>query len=833
MTRLFLRQTLIFLPFLFSTILGAQVNTELSSGEIYNRLQKANTLGSVLYIAAHPDDENTRLITYLANREDLRTAYLSLTRGDGGQNLIGTEIGAEIGVLRTQELLAARRIDGGEQYFTRAVDFGYSKSAKETMEKWDREKILADMVWVIRSFKPDVIITRFPTESYSGHGHHTASAILAEEAFDLAGDPNSFPEQLKHVQPWQATRHYVNVSSWWNKNIENDAKGSPDYVTMDAGEYSPLLGKSYAEIAAKSRSQHKSQGFGAEIPRGKATEYLRYVKGEKADPEKGIMDGVNISWSKIEGGESIGNILNKIIDNYDPLKPQESVAALLEAYNKIQEIDNEHWRQIKSKELKTLIAACAGIWLESYTDNQSTSPGSELHIKSDLILRSDLDVKVNFIRVLNEEIDSGFELEENTLVKKDYQINLPVDLPNSNAYWLNEPYENTFLVKDQTKIGKPENDPGLVVNFNLTISGTSIDFERPVMYKTVDPVKGEIYSPLRILPALTVNFESEAFIFTNTNAQSIPVKVSAHKDNMQAELKLSVPENWTVSPKSYTLSFSNKDEEKTFLFDVSPGEASVSGNINATVLVGNENYSQSLSEIEYDHIQSQIVLSPAKAELVYINFKPGIERIAYIKGPGDEVAKYLRAVGYTVNEFEASAISGVDLSNYEAVVTGIRAYNTDEDLNNIHDQLNGFVNAGGTLIVQYNTNRGLIADQIGPYSFNISRERVTVEEAEPTFLQDSHKLFNYPNKISQDDFKGWVQERGLYFADEWAPEFTPLIEWNDPGEKPLKGALIVAPYGKGHVVYTGISFFRELPAAVPGAYRLFANILSLSSADDQ
>ena len=346
---------------------------QMNASEIKLALNKLNTLGSVLYVAAHPDDENTRLIAYMANERLVRTGYLSLTRGDGGQNLIGTEKGPLMGVVRTQELLEARKVDGGEQFFTRAVDFGYSKTPEETFIKWDKQAVLADVVWAIRKFKPDVMITRFPPTSKAGHGHHTASAILAAEAFDLAGDKNAFPEQLTYTTVWQPKRLLLNASTWWDKELPQKAKDNPtEYTTVDIGTYNTLLGKSYGEIAAESRTMHKSQGFGSAKQRGSKLEYLKLLKGEPFKTD--VLDGVNLSWKTVNGGEAIEKLLTKAITNFNAEQPELIVPTLLEAHQLLNKLpDSNKWKWIKLSKIRTVIANCAGLFVEVTANDYSTS----------------------------------------------------------------------------------------------------------------------------------------------------------------------------------------------------------------------------------------------------------------------------------------------------------------------------------------------------------------------------------------------------------------------------------------------------------------------------
>lgn len=815
---------------------SAQFPERSSSSELYHELVKASETASVLYMAAHPDDENTRLISYFENELHARTAYLSLTRGSGGQNLIGTEIGSAIGVLRTQELLAARSIDGGEQFFTRAVDFGYSKSADESFEKWGKERILRDVIWVIRKFRPDVIVTRFPPTNYAGHGHHQASAILAEEAFDLAADPKAFPEQLEYVDPWQPTRLYFNTSTWWVKDLADRAQNSEDYITINVGEYNPILGESYAQIAARSRSQHKSQGFGSDYPMGNQIEYLKYVKGERVKKDGGILQGITTDWSQTPAPE-VGGILNAAIGNFNFENPSATTSSLAEALKKLGEADQTPLISRKIKELESLLLDLSGIEMGAYCDDRFTVPGDTLNAEIQINLKSEVDATLKKISGHGFSVFPERELAVNDFFYSEADLVIANDAAFGNPYWLGAPYTTTYQVDGYQNLGKPENEPQLNLDVILEIGGYEFTASLPLKRKIVDPAKAVLYSPVYIVPRLTAGFEESTIITTEAESKEVMVTAVAHEAGLEGVLRPKPPKGWICIPEEVELNFSKKEETRLSSFTIKPENNPVRGPIG---LEFQENGSseimtlRNLRVIEYDHIPTQIELSPSEVEIVPIDLdRGGVNRIGYIEGPGDEVAKYLRAVGYEVDIISTENLISGDFSGYDAVVTGIRAYNTREDLAFAEKALNDYVKNGGTWLVQYNTTRGLKQDQIGPYPFQLSRERVTDETATPEFLYPAHPVLNQPNRIGMDDFDDWVQERGLYFANEWDEAFIPIIAWSDPEEPPRKGGLIVAPYGKGHFVYSGISFFRELPAGVSGAYRLLSNILALSQSRNE
>ncbi|MGN6508782.1 MAG: PIG-L family deacetylase [Chitinophaga sp.] len=808
--------------------LRAQTAPVMNAADIQVQLKKLNTLGSVLYLAAHPDDENTRLLAYLARESCYRTGYLSLTRGDGGQNLIGNEQAEQLGLIRTQELLAARRIDGAEQFFTRANDFGFSKNPEETFTIWDRKKILGDVVWVIRKFRPDVIICRFPADSRAGHGHHTASAILAAEAFNAAADPAQYPEQLKTVQPWQAKRLL-----WNNYNFGGNNNTSEDQFKIDAGAYNPLLGRGYGEIAAESRSQHKSQGFGVGASRGAAIEYFSTIKGP--EPKNDLMDGVNTGWARVEGGKAIGEQIAAAIKNYAPNDPAASVPTLLAIRNSILALPDGYWKTQKLKETDQLVLACAGIWAEAFSTTAEVVPGGPMGCNLQLINRSRTPVKLQKV-TLNGADDATVsqELAFNKFVSLQKQLAIPAQTPISQPYWLRQPHAlGVYTIPDGAPVGNPENIPSLTAVFHLgfeTDKGMqTIEVTRPFIYKFTDPVKGEVYRPLVIAPPVVAGLGNQVYIYTQAAAQTIPVKIRAMKENVSGTVKLLLPAGFKTDKAGIPFNLSHKGDETEVSFEVTP--LKVNGqNITDTMTVALEMngnvYTKSMTTIEYDHIPAINIFPPASARLVTVNLKYNGRRLGYIPGAGDKVAEALRQVGYSVTVLGEKEIMGGNLKDYDAIITGVRAYNTQDRLRYWQPRLMDYVKNGGTLVVQYNTNSRLVTDQLGPYPFRLSRDRVTNEHAPVKFLRPEDKLFTYPNAITDKDFEGWVQERGLYFPSGLSKEYRQPFEMNDPGERPMDGSTIVAAYGQGRYIYTGLSFFRQLPAGVPGAYRLFVNMLS-------
>lgn len=813
----------------FSTTLFSQTSPELNSSEILLSLQKLNTVGSVLYIAAHPDDENTRLLGYLAKEKKLRTGYLSLTRGDGGQNLIGKEQGEALGLIRTQELLAARRTDGAEQFFTRANDFGFSKNPEETFTIWEKEQILADVVLTIRKFKPDVIICRFPTTGEGGHGHHTASAILAVEAFDLAGDPTKFPEQLNETQVWQPKRLFWNTFNFGGRNTT-----APDQLTIDVGAYNPLLGMSFGEVAANSRSMHKSQGFGSAKQRGENIEYFKFLSGEPAKND--VFEGIDLTWNRIPNTAKLQQLIDATVANYSSLNPEKSIPNLVLIYKELQQLPNtepyvRYWKELKLNECENLILQCAGLWMEAYSDEYSAVPGAEIKIKAELIARSSSDVELKAISYLNQ---SENKVQRNLTLNKLETFEQTEVLPSSSAfsapYWLNEPHSvGMYSVKNASLIGTPENKSAQIVSFKLRIAGLELTINRELVYKSTDPVKGEVYRPFEVLPPATVNITDDVFVFSEIAPKEVNLVVKSNVANLKGKVAVAVPTGWTISIQNPDVNLENKGDEQIIKATLTPTKNGTDGNLKASITIAGKTYSKSITRIEYDHIPYQFILNDANAKIVFVDLKKTGNKIGYIPGAGDNIPACLAQIGYDVTILTDELLAKEDLSIYDALVTGIRAYNTNNRMPVYYDKLMKYVSDGGNLIVQYNTNNRIapIETKIGPYPFTISRDRVTVDDAKIEITNPKHPVMNFPNVITKQDFDNWIQERGIYFAVELDQHYETVFSMNDPGESPSKGSLIISKYGKGNFVYTGLVFFRELPAGIPGAYRLFVNLLSL------
>ena len=837
-----------------------------NAAQIQLGLAKLGVAGSVLYVAAHPDDENTALLAYLASGALVRAGYLSLTRGDGGQNLVGAEQGPELGLIRTQELLAARRIDGAEQFFTRARDFGYSKTPDETLRIWGKDAILADVVWVIRRFRPDLIITRFSPEPSDTHGHHTASAMLALEAFHAAADPRFHPEQLAGgVTTWQARRILWNRSNW-NMKPNEDLSG---LEKLDVGGFNPLLGESYGEIAADSRSMHKSQGFGVARSRGPTLEYFKTL-AEADVPAGGASRAV-----KAAGGSRAGESPVKGFDftlgrwsttahlraaierarkQFDPAHPAATIPALLEVDAALDGLPDAAWRARKQRDVHDLIAACAGLFAEATTADFSVAPADSIEVTATVVNRLSAPLNLREVRfpgagstvavARDLRTDAG-AVAAPVVVK--HTIKVPADAPLTTPYWLaSPPQPGGFAIADQQLVGLPEDPPLLQVDFVLDVAGRTVVLSRPIAFKWTDPVAGERYRPLEITPRVSVRPDTQVLMFPEKQHQprALTVRLLAGVPSLKGVLHFAAPAGWQVEPASQLFGIDNKGQEIELLFHVrhtaKPGEVGAGPallqiyvELQGSSAANEENqtrFARGVVRIEHAHIPIQTWLSAAEVRLVPLALETGGTRLGYFPGPGDEVPASLRRVGYDVTVLDDNALraGGAALARFDAVVIGVRAFNTSERLRAAHDTLMKYVEAGGTLVVQYNTNSRIapLTAPVGPFPFDIGRDRVTDETAAVTLAPDAHPALSTPNKIGAADFAGWVQERGLYFAEKWDSHYQTPIAMNDPGEKPLAGSLLWAHYGKGTFVYTGLAFFRQLPAGVPGAFRLFANLMA-------
>ncbi|HYW35204.1 MAG TPA: PIG-L family deacetylase, partial [Balneolaceae bacterium] len=797
---------LILLLFFLRCPLHAQQNPEWNSGRIKLQLEKLNTLGRVLYIAAHPDDENTRLLAFLSYEKKYRTAYMSLTRGDGGQNLVGDEQGSYLGLMRTEEQLAARHIDGAKEFFSRANDFGYSKTAKETFRFWGHQRTLADVVWVVRKFRPDIIICRFPADKRAGHGHHWASAILAHEAFKEAANPNKFPEQLKYVKTWQAKRILWNTYHFGHLNTT-----SPRQFKIEVDGFNPLIGKSYGELGAESRSMNKTQGFGVSPSYGKHMEYFKTIYGPK--PQKTLMDGVNTTWSRVKGGTKVESLIQQALRAYDADHPEKIVPQLLKIRSAIQQIPNTYWRRQKTKEVDKLILACSSIWLDAYSTQHYIVAGQPLKVHVDAINRSPVNVSLQSVNIITQHEALNKKLGDNGLEKKDFEVTVPDTTSISQPYWLLKPHPvGYYHIPKQKLVGRPKNPPTLTATFNLNIDGQKLAVSRQIMYQYTDPVHGQVRDPLDVTPPVTANIEHHVYVYTSQKSQEVEITLASYKNDVKGTLHLETSPDFTVQNNDRPFSLSKAGDKTVLRFNISPSHAiqsSVTDSITVHLKVNGKDYDRGIKDIKHNYIPEITVFPVATAKLVSVPLKVSGHHVGYIMGAGDKVPQALRQIGYNVTMLSNNDLSYAPLKQYDAIVTGIRAFNTRDRLKSVHNRLMQYVKNGGTLVVQYNKNFGLVTKNIGPYPFKVTSKRVTDETAHVTFTLPNDPVLNTPNKITEKDFNGWIQERGVYFLQDVDSHYREPLSMHDPNDPPLKGSLIVCDYGKGKFVYTGLDFFRQ------------------------
>ncbi len=825
--RIFIALTLIFYFTGMINPVFSQRPERYSSGDIYKGLQKLNVLGSALYIAAHPDDENTRLITYLSKAKMVNTAYLSLTRGDGGQNSIGPEQAELLGIVRTQELLSARKMDGGSQFFTRAMDFGYSKSAEETLTIWDREALLSDMIWIIRKFKPDVLITRFPPDERAGHGQHESSAILAAEAFDKANNSEVFPEQLNYVDPWQPERIIFNIPFWWNTDLEE----KEGVFSVDIGEYDPLSGLSYSELGADSRSQHRSQAFGVTWIRGTSKEYLEHWKGSK--PSNTIFDKIDISWNRVDRPD-IDKLIQDILKSYNFRDPSASLPLLLLVRKKIVDLNDDFWKEKKIKEVNELIKACLGLYFEATTNKSYASPGDSVVFNFEFTNRSDKKVILSRISSSSVNMDTimSTSLEENNSILLKISRLLSENVPETSPFWLENPRNGYhYTINDEMKRGRANNIEPIIFQAELNISGYNITYDIPIVYTWTDRMRGQQYEPFEFGPKLFTEIKNGVYIFPDQSEKPLEVMIFSKNQAVMGTLQLEVPEGWSYTPKQISFNLEPESSESVFFNLIPPSETS-EGTVKAVAICKGDSFDRKVIRIEYDHFPKQLVYLPAEATVVKIDINKRGNNVGYIMGAGDEVGESLAQIGFNITTINKENIDQLNLKQFDAIVFGIMAFNNNDYLSAYEDIFLDYVKGGGNIIVQYTNIRiGLKSNIVKPYPIEFSRSsarvRISEEDASVNIRIPDHPVLNFPNKITSKDFDGWVQERGLYFPVSWDNQYDAVISSFDTGEEPLDGGLLVAGYGKGYYVYTSYSWFRQLPAGVPGAYRIFANMISL------
>jgi LmbE family N-acetylglucosaminyl deacetylase len=807
---------------------------------ILQQLRSVATMGSVLYIAAHPDDENTQVITYLARGRGYRTAYLSLTRGDGGQNLLGPQLGEALGVARTQELLAARRLDGGRQYFTRAKDFGYSKNAEETLNVWDRPAVLGDIVRVIREFRPDVIITRFSPKPAPTHGHHTASAVLAVEAFRLAADPAAFPDQLRELRPWQARRILHNVglgTAAANPGAGMPIAGSPanvpdgpGVVKVEVGGRDPVSGESFASIAARSRGMHRTQGFGIGAPpvhEGSRIEPFVLLAGDAATTD--LLDGVDTTWNRVPGGAEIARAIDEAIATFNAQDAAAAVPALLAIRRRLAGLPADPVVSDKRAQLDRIIQACLGLEVDTVADRAEVVPGERVKLRHTAVVRSRIPVRWTAVRYpsVHRATTKAIALPPNQLVVRDASQVVPASTPPSQPYWLRtEGTVGLFDVDDPSLIGRPENPPAFPLEYVFDVDGQTLVIAgepRPA----ADPAAPALRRRLEVIAPVSVRFVAGVQLFAPGAARPVTVDLTSARARAAGTVQLDAPAGWSVTPAAQPFRLAAPGAHARFTFTVTAPPQLATGPLGASVEINGRRFNQQRIEVRYEHLPLQVLQPPARARAVSLELATRGHHVGYLPGAGDDVSAALEQMGYEVTSLTGADLRPERLRGLDAVVIGIRAFNVRTDLAERLPALFAYVEAGGTVVAQYNTLDGLREGWLAPFQLHLSRDRVTDEHAPVTILAPEHPVLTTPNRITAADFEGWMQERGLYFPDHWDDRFTAILASGDTGEPPLKGGLLVARHGKGYLVYTSLAWFRQLPEAVPGAYRLFANLVSL------
>ena len=795
-----------------------------SSNEIYLKLKKLNFLGSVLYVAAHPDDENTSLISYLSNELHAHTSYLSLTRGDGGQNLIGTELNDLLGVIRTNELLQARAIDGGSQYFTSAIDFGFSKNSEETLKIWPKNIILEEVVRLIREIKPDIIINRFDHRSDGQtHGHHTSSAILSKEAFSISDNANFYSPQLDSLQLWKPFRQYVNIS-WWRYGSREkfNSTNKDNFIKIDITKYNFLTGRTNSEISAMSRSQHKSQGFGRSPRLEKESEFLELIGGLENNSNR-IFEGIDTTWNRIEGGKKIKTLIDQIIAKFDFEKPEKSVKNLLEVFNEINKLKSSVWKIRKLIEVKEIIKLCLGIKMITNTDFGYGNKGEEIDLDVKILNNSSYPINITKInnQLKNSYIDP-YEL---------YQDDIKFKLPNefNTPYWLINGQKNGRFIIDKKYTNQPRSER-VSIPVELKIFETVLDYKIEVNQRVNDPIKGEVINPFYIVPKIAVNFKKDKYLFLDTEQEKIIIEVKNLSNGFKGKIKLNSPAGWEIDKNYIDFYLTERGETKNIEFQIRPSDNSEDGILSVSILSNDKilaDESLSIFNIEYDHLPKQYIIKPFYPKIKKLDLVLPRKKVGYIMGAGDLVYENLKSIGVNIELIDINVIENGDLDKFDTIIMGIRAYNVNDMLNSKNELLFDYAKRGGNLLIQYNTTRNLLTKKLTPFYLNLSRDRVTEEDSPVKILTPLHRALNFPHKITSEDFENWVQERGLYFPNKWDKNFIPMLSMNDKNENEKLGSLLIGNHGKGKIIYTGLSFFRQIPSGVIGAYRLLINLISL------
>ena len=828
-------------------------------------LKRLDVVASVLHTGAHPDDENSALLTWLARGQGVRTAYLSATRGEGGVNLVGSELFEALGVIRTEELMAARRLDHAEQFFTPNYEFGFSKSADDTFTKWAHDQILGDYVRIIRYFRPEIIISRFTGTPRDGHGHHQVSGIITQEAFKVAADSNRFPEYGK---PWQAKKLYLNrmgndqndPNNPNNPNNENNQDNQVG-VRIDVGEFDSDLGRSYNEIAAEGRSMHRSQGQGGAQERGPRQTRLQLVqKTVNVSDDAPIFTGVLYKLSDLAQLDAtlladLGGLEQRITairQKVNLLRPAEIVPDLAAALKEFQRIKakstNEHVRFLldkKEDDFQEALRLAAGLVVNVLVSDDTVVPGQEFNLTISVTNGGpysfpDLHAVTNMPAGWTAIYDSSTgSLQRGQRLDQKYKVTVSSTPDFTQPFWLRQPRRADRFVWPSVDAGTlPVDEPLLPTRAEVNYQGTTIVMKKAAEFRRVDRIYGEQRTPLKVVPALSVTVSPGIAIVPLKGNRQKQLTVTVENQNLtpvSAEVSLITPAGWTVSPASRTVNVSQQGEKASLQFVVSVPAVAGDFVIQAVARSGNQELTSGYTAVAYPHIETRHIYSAAQSKVEVIDLATTVSSVGYVEGTGDAIPDALRQLGINVTVLSPRDIATGDLSKFPTIVLGVRAYAVRDDLRAYNKRLLDYVANGGTLVAQYNRGNEVGNLQIGPYPLTMptvnqnNNERVTHEEAPVKILDPSNSILSVPNKINESDFDGWIDERGTFFLRTWDPRYVPLLETHDPGEAPREGGLVVGKYGKGTYVYTGLSLFRELPAGVKGAYRVFANLVSVEN----
>jgi len=860
----------------------AQVRAEYSQGaqglgQLLGRLQ---TVASAIHTGAHPDDEDSALIARLARGDFARVAYLSASRGEGGQNVIGSELFEPLGVIRSEELLQARRLDGGDQFFTRVFEYGFSKTRAEAAEKWGERNVLGDMVRAIRKYRPLVLISRFSGTPADGHGQHQLVGYLTPQAFRAAGDPKEFPEHLAEgLRPWQPLKLYVSEGFMPSSNPAEQAS-----LRVNTGAYDPFLGHSYYEIAAEGRSQHKTQEMGSLELRGAQSSGVRLLDSKvqkTSGREQSVFDGIDVSISgisKIAGlpGDVIKDELAKsekaaarALADYRPQTPSGIVSPLAEGLQAIREAreklaakkgqevsyyDADFLLAQKEKEFCEALQRAAGVTVDTLSNVEIAAPGESFVVALRAFVPEGSTVKVGEMSLTAPE---GWSIEkiteppvqqdgfrrsrETTPFASFFKVTVSKNASVTTPYWLETPRDGYLFPWGVDAAKNDPFGPALISGkVKIDVGQTEIDAVQPIQYRYSDDIRGELRRDLNIVPALTLSLNPGLVISPSSKQPQTRRLAVSVTNNSQGEatgnLRLQLPSSWSAKPAEIPFSLKTRGQKTALVFDVTIPGGATNGEykIAAAATANGQTFDQAVRVISYPHIQTHRLYSPAVASVEVLDLKVAPVKVGYIMGSGDSVPDAIGRMGIPVTMLDESELTTGDLSRFDTIVVGIRASQVRPDFVANNGRLLDYVKNGGTLIVQYQQQE-YIQNGMAPYKAEMARvgtssARVTDENAPVKLLQPAHPAFNFPNRINPNDWKGWVQERNLYSFTSYSSEYVPLLESADPGEQPQQGGELYAALGRGRYIYTSYAWFRQLPAGVPGAYRLFANLLSLSKA---